>query len=103
MKAAGYFVAIVIELSAGMENGHDHFGSGTVFLRMYIHGYAAAIIGHSDRAIGVEDHFDLGAMPSEGLVNRVIDDLEDHVVETGSVVRVSNIHPRPLTNGVEAS
>ena len=38
----------------------------------------------------------------ERLVDRVVDDLVDHVVQAGAVVGVADIHARPLADGVEA-
>ena len=42
-------------------------------------------------------------MAGERLVDRVVDDLVDHVVEAGAVVRVADIHAGPLAHGVEAA
>jgi hypothetical protein len=41
-------------------------------------------------------------MPRERFVDGIIDDFVDHVVKAGAVVRVADIHARPLANGVEA-
>jgi hypothetical protein len=38
----------------------------------------------------------------ERLVDRIVDDLVDHVVQARAVVGVADIHPRPLAHGVEA-
>ena len=35
------------------------------------------------------------------LIHRVIDDLEAHMVQAGPVIRIANIHARPLADGVE--
>jgi hypothetical protein len=43
----------------------------------------------------------LRAIASERFVDRVVDDLENHVVKTGAVVGVSDVHARPLSDGVE--
>lgn len=41
-------------------------------------------------------------MPGQGLVDRVVNDLEDHVVEAGTVIGIPDVHPGPLAHGVKA-
>jgi hypothetical protein len=41
-------------------------------------------------------------MAGERLVDRVIQDLEDHVVQTGAVIGVADVHSRALADGIEA-
>jgi hypothetical protein len=41
-------------------------------------------------------------MAGKRLVNRVIDNLEDHVMETGAIVGISDVHAGSLTDRVEA-
>ncbi len=41
-------------------------------------------------------------MSGERLVDGVVDDLENHVVQTGAIVGVANVHPRSLTDRFEA-
>ena len=53
------------------------------------------------RTVGVERHRDLCRMAGERLVDCVVDDLIDHVVQSGAVVRIADIHARPLANGIE--
>ncbi len=56
---------------------------------------AAAVVAHGDRAVGVEDHLDPVAIAGQRLVDRVVDDLEHHVVQAGAVVGVADVHARP--------
>ena len=44
----------------------------------------------------------LVAIAGQGLVDRVVDDLVDHVMQARAVVGVADIHARPLAHGVEA-
>ena len=53
------------------------------------------------RAVGVEGHGDRVAIAGQRLVDRVVDDLVDHVVQAGAVIGVADIHARPLAHGVE--
>ncbi len=42
------------------------------------------------------------AIAGERLVDRVIDDFENHVVEAGPVVGVADVHAGTLANGLES-
>ena len=43
-----------------------------------------------------------GGVAGLRLVDRVVDDLEGHVVQAGAVIGVADVHARPLAHGVEA-
>ncbi len=43
-----------------------------------------------------------GGVARERFVDRVVDDLVDHVVQAGAVIGVADIHARPLAHGIEA-
>ena len=51
----------------------------------------------------LQHHVDAVAIAGQRLVDRVVDDLVDHVVQAGAVVGVADIHARPLAHGVEAA
>ena len=44
---------------------------------------------------------DAVAIAGERLVDRVVDDLVDHVMQAGAVIGVADIHARPLAHGIE--
>jgi hypothetical protein len=44
----------------------------------------------------------LRAVTGQSFVDGVVDNLEDHVVQTAAVVGVSDVHPRPFADSVEA-
>ncbi len=46
-------------------------------------------------------HIHTVTMSGQRLINGVIHDLEHHVVETGTVIGIANVHARALTNCVE--
>ncbi len=104
MQAAGDLVAFIVELAAGMQFGHHDFRSGTLFLVVVldVDGNAAAVVLHADRVVGVDDDLDVVAIAGESLVDRIVDDLEHHMVEPGSIRGVTDVHTRPLANGLEA-
>jgi hypothetical protein len=84
-----------------MQLGHDHFG-GRYALAVNIGRDAAAIVAHAARAVGIERDGDLLGEARQRFVDRIIDDLVDHVVEAGAVVGVADIHARTLAHGIEA-
>ena len=94
-------VAVVIELAAGVQHGHDHFRSGYPFL-VDIGRNTAAVVLNGDGLIGMNGDGDVGAVPGQRLVDRVVHHLEHHVVQTRSVVRVTDIHAGAFTHRIKA-
>ena len=45
---------------------------------------------------------DVVAVAGQGLVDGVVDDLEDHVVQAGAVGGVADVHAGPLAHGLQA-
>jgi len=101
VQPAGDLVGILVELAAGVQFGHDHFGGGNPFALVDIDGDAAAVIGHRAGAVRIEDHLDLGGVARQHFVDGVIDHFVDHVVQAGAVIGVADIHAGPLADGVE--
>ena len=101
-KPARHLVGILVELPAGMELRHDHFGGGDAFALVDLGRDAAAVILDRHRAVGVQRHQDLVAEAGQRLVDGVVDHLIDHVVQARAVVGVADIHARPLAHGIEA-
>ena len=65
-------------------------------------GDATTVVFDGDRAVEVDRHVHPGAVPTEVLVDRVVDHLPHQVVEARPVVHVADVHPGPLSNGFEA-
>src|SRR5690606_1500102 len=98
VQTAGNLVAVVVELSAGMQHGHDDLGGGTAFLGMDVHGNAAAVVRDGDGVVGVDGDRDLGAVAGQGLVDGVVHDLEDHVVQARAVIGIADVHAGTLAH-----
>ena len=92
VEPARHLVGVLVELAAGVQLGHDHFGGGHAFAFVDAGRDAAAVVAHRDRAVGIQDHLDPVAKAGERLVDGVIDDLEHHVVQAGTVVGVADVH-----------
>ena len=102
MQTAGDLVGGVIELPAGMQHGQNHLGSRTAFLRVDIHRNSTAVVRHRDGLIGMDGDRDVGAKAGQRFVDGVVDDLKNHVVETGAVIGVADVHSRAFSDGVKA-
>ena len=55
VESARHLVGVAVELSAGVELGHDDLGRRAPALLVGVHRNAAPVIGHGDRLIGVDD------------------------------------------------
>jgi hypothetical protein len=41
-------------------------------------------------------------VPGKCFIDRIIDNFEDHVVQTRAVISVANVHTRTLSNGIQS-
>ena len=85
-----------------MELGHDDLSGGNAFLRVHVDRNSAPVIAHGNRIIGVNFHPDKVRMTGQGLVDAVIHGLVDHVVQTGPVIGVTDIHAGALADSIQA-
>ena len=102
MQAAGHLVGVVIEFAARMQHRHDHFRCASLLLGVQIDGNATPVIGDADGAIGVDGDVDCRAESRQGLVDGVIDDLEHHVMQSGAVIGVTDVHSRSFAYCLKA-
>jgi hypothetical protein len=102
VQAAGDLVAVLVELPAGVQLGHDDLGRRDAFALVHVHRDAAAVVGDGAGAVGVEDHLHPGRPAGQGLVDGVVHHLIDHVVQAGAVVGVADVHARALAHRVQA-
>ncbi len=102
MQAAGDLVGVLVELAAGVQAGEHDLGGGDAFLDMHVGGDPPAVVAHGDGAVAVEGEADGVGVAGLGLVHRVVDDLEGHVVQAGAVIGVTDVHAGALADGIEA-
>ena len=100
VQPARHLVGVLVEFPAGVQVGHDHLGGGYPFLVVDADRDAAPVVGDGDRTVGVQGHDDRVAIAGQRLVDRIVDDLVDHVVQAGTVIGIADIHARPLAHGV---
>ena len=103
VQAAGHLVAVVVELTAGVQRGHDDLGGGHPLLGMNVHRNAAAVVRHRDGFARVQDDVDFVAVAGQGFIDGVIDQLLHHVVQPRAVLGVADVHARPLAHGIQAA
>jgi len=103
MQAAGHLVAVVVELTAGMQHGHDDLGRRDVLFLVDVGGDAAPVVGDGHRAIVEQGDDDVIAVAGQRLVDGIVDYLEHHVVQAGAIVHIADVHARPLAHGLQAA
>ncbi len=81
MKAAGDFVAFGIELTAGVQFGHDDLGSADALFLVDADRDTAAIVDYGDGIVVVDGDADFGGMAGEGFIDGIVHHLVDEVVE----------------------
>ena len=101
VQAARDLVGVLVELPAGVELGEDHVGGRDALFLVDVDRHAAAVVAHRDRAVAMQDDFQPVAVARQRLVDRIVDDLVDHVVQAGAVVGVADIHARTLAHRVQ--
>jgi hypothetical protein len=100
MEATGDLIGSFAEFAAGVEVGHDQFKCRHLVFGMHVDRNAAAVILNGDGTLGMEGYLDGGTIAGEGLVNGVVDDLENAVMEA-PFIGISDVHVGPLADPVE--
>ena len=100
VQTAGNFVAVRVELAAGMQLGHHDLGSRDALFGVHIDGDAAAIVDDSDRVVNVNRDRDFRAMSRQRLINGVIDHLVDQMMQSERSGR-ADVHSRVQSDGLE--
>ena len=101
VQTARNLVAVVVELTAGVEDGHDDLGRRAPLLGVDIDRNASPVVDDGDGFVGVDRDRNFLAVTGESLVDRVVDDLENHVVEARAVIGITDVHPRPFSDRFE--
>ncbi len=94
MQAAGYLVAVIVELAAGVEFGEDDFNCRHFFSLVNADGNSASVVFNGDTVVRMDQHFNRVAMSGHGLIDAVIHHFANQVVQPGHI-HIANIHRRP--------
>ena len=100
MKTTGILVSSLTEFTTGVQTCQNQFDCRNPELGMDINGNSPSIIRDTNRAILIDRDIDLIAIPREMLIDRVIQNLEDAVMQS-TLIRVSDIHSGTLPNGLK--
>ena len=103
VQAAGDFVSVGVELAAGVQFGHHDLGGRTLQFVVFLDAgrNAAAVVQHRYRVVGMDGEYDFVAEPGQRLIDRVVHHLEHHVVQTGTVGSVPDVHAGALADRLE--
>ena len=101
MQTAGNFIGVIIEFTACVQNGHDNFRCRNALFRVNTGWDTTAIIGNGHGVVSVNRYHNIFTVTRERFVDSVIYHLEYHVVQTGAVIRVADIHTRALTHRIQ--
>lgn len=102
VQAAGGLVNLAVELSAGVQRGHDDLERRLVLeLGVGVDGDAAAVVGDGQRAIGLELDGNEGGVAGHRLVHGIVDHLGEEVVQR-LLVRAADIHARAAAHRLQA-
>ena len=101
MQTTADLVGAFVELTTGMEHGHDNLKGTLVFLFVHIDGDTATVVLNSDAIVFVDGDLNVCTITCEGLVNRVVYGLVNQMVET-LFRNVSDVHGRALAHGFQS-
>ena len=97
MQTPRKLISALPEFSAGMQVGQDQLNCGHLELRMDVHGNAAPVVLDRARTISVKSDIDPRTIPRKMLVDRIVEYLENAMVQTPVVGR-ADIHPGALAD-----
>jgi len=100
VQPARHFVAVGIEFAARVQLGENNLRRRNAFFGVDVYRNTAAVINHGDRIVDVDGNFNLGAIPGQRLVDRVIDNLINEVMQT-VFARRADIHGRAHTDSFQ--
>ena len=100
MQAAGHLVGVVVEFAAGVQHRHDHFRRRDTFFVNFSRD-TAAVIGYGYRFVRMDSDLNLGAVASERFIDGIVYQLKHHVMKTGAVIGIANVHSRALTHRIQ--
>jgi hypothetical protein len=100
VKSTGHGVTAAAELSPGVENSEDNLNRRLTLCGVNIDGNSSTIVNDTNSAVLQNGYLDVVAIPCEGFINGVIDDLIDQVVQSAGTGR-TDIHSGTFAYGFE--
>ena len=100
MQTARHLVRALVELTARMEDSHNHLQRAFVELLVFIDRDSTTVILHDNRSIRTDRHLDVAAIARHGLVDGVVHRLVDEMMET-LLADVADIHGWTLAHSFQ--
>ena len=101
VQTAGHLVRALVELTTGVQDGHDDLEGRLMHLLVLVDGNTATIVLDGNGVIFVDGYLDMGTETGHGLVDGVIDSLVDQMVES-FFTDVANIHGGTLADSFQS-
>ena len=98
VQTTGELVVLVGELTAGVQLGEDQLDAANALFRVDVDRHTAAVIGHFQGIVGMQDHLHRTGVTGQGFVDAVVDDFLGQVVGPAGV----GVHARALAHRVQA-
>ena len=83
-----------------MEHRHHHLKRTLALLLVDVHGDAAPVVAHRYRIVGIYTNLNVGTIPGQSLIYRVVHHLVNQMVQTLHP-RVAYIHGRAFAHGLK--
>ncbi len=98
MQTPGHLVRVVVELPAGVQFGHHDFRRAAAEFVVFVNisRNAPPVVAYRNAVVGVNGDDNVVAIAGQRFVDRVVDHFEHHVVQTGTVGRIANVHAGAL-------
>ena len=101
VETTGDLVAVLVELTSGMKDGHDHLKGGAVLLWMHARRDASTVIRDPDRIVGEYGDVYLVAIACHRLVDTIIDDLIYQMVKP-PLTDIADVHGGSFPHSLKA-
>ena len=96
VQTSGNLVRTFVELTSGVQYGHNYFQCGFLFLLVIVYRNTTSVVLYGNRIIFVDGHFDVVAITGERFVDRVVHNFINQMVESFDT-NVTNIHRGALS------
>ena len=100
VQTARNLVRIAVKLTTRMQLSHNHLSGRHTFFFMNSNRNTATIIRDGNRAISIDPHQNMIRMTSQRLIDAIVYNLVNHMVQTGAVISVTDIHSWPFANSL---
>jgi hypothetical protein len=100
MKTPGNLIEAVVELSPGMKNREDYFGSRPFLFSMDPGRNSTAVVHDRNGMVRMNRYIDMAAKSCKSFINGVIDKFVHKMMESINAC-AADIHTRPYPNGLK--